>query len=120
MSVHFITLGQAKILNERFRTKRELILDPEYKEKDVLPFCETFSRDAFDGILSQEGCKAIRFYLGMEEDDKIVMVAVGVNDADEDMLPESEDTVIIEENKIIETGYRCPTTCPPPSALNQS
>jgi hypothetical protein len=120
MSVHFISLEKAKILNERFRNKREEILDAEYKGKDVLPFSETFSRDAIDAILNQVGCKAIRFYMGMEEDDKLILVAVGVNDADEDMLPESEDAVVIEENKIVENGYRCPTTCPPPSVLNQN
>lgn len=119
MSVHFITLEKAKSLNERFRSKREIILEAEYKERDVLPFCETFSRDAIDAILSEDGCKAIRFYLGMEEDDKIVLVAVGVNDSDEDMLPETEDSTE-DENKIMECGTRCPQACPPPSALNVS
>jgi hypothetical protein len=86
---------------------------------DVLPICETFKRNAFDDLLSQDGCVGIRFYLGMDDEFKVVLVAVGVNENDEDMLPVSED-FLTDENKILENGYRCPTTCPPPSVLNLS
>jgi hypothetical protein len=55
----------------------------------------------------------------MDDEFKVVLVAVGVNENDEDMLPVSED-FLTDENKILENGYRCPTTCPPPSVLNLS
>ena len=108
---HFIPLIDAIDMTNLYRSQLENILQPEMKDREILPLSETFSREAFDTLLAQEGCEGIRFYLGMDESLKIHIIAVGVNNMNEDMLND-------QESLIIENSWRCPNTCPPVSVLN--
>jgi hypothetical protein len=108
---HLISLAEAEEMTKHYRNMNEEILAGPYKNKQILPICETFSREAFDKILLQVGCEKIRIYWGMDETDLVRLVIVGVNAQDQDMLP-ANDPVIME------AGTRCPLQCPPVSALN--
>jgi len=108
---HLIPLDQAAEMTKYYRSMKEEILAAKFKNKNILPICETFDRDAFDNILQQNGCKKVRIYFGMDDNELVKMVVVGVNDQDADMLP-ANDPVIIE------MGIRCPNICPPSSSLN--
>lgn len=110
-SKHLITLAEAEEMTKTYRALRERIIDISYRGKDALPICETFDRDAFDDILAQNGCVSVRLYLGMDNTQKVKVIAVGVNAQDEDMLPNTDP-------EIMERGQRCPTICPPASSLN--
>lgn len=112
----FIPLAEAVELNRRYRCDKDKILKPEVNP-DVLPICETFNREYFDGVLGQSGCVGIRIYFGMKENGDVCAVVVGVNSANEDMINGNSGTSK-SEDLIIENGERCPAACPPPSELN--
>ena len=120
----FISLEQAIAMTSLYRKEKENILVPDMRDKGILPICETFNREAFDFLLNEAGCVGIRIYLGMDETFKVKVIAVGVNDKNEDMLPplnaaasRSEDASN-PDDVIVENGQRCPTDCPPDSPLN--
>lgn len=116
-SKHFIDLAKAKKLTGKFRQKKKEVLSDKYKDKNVLPTCETFDRLAIDALLQQPGCAGIRIYLGMDDKDEVNLVLVGVNEKGEDMLPSGTDSVAAEP-QIVDNGTRCPTECPSSSPLN--
>jgi hypothetical protein len=113
---HAISLDDAAAMTALYRANRETILATGYRGNNVLAICETYSRDAFDAVLSQTGCAKVRIYYGMDENYRVHAIVVGVNGDDEDMLP-SQSTQPVDE--LIEAGNRCPDLCPPASALNE-
>jgi hypothetical protein len=136
---HEISLEKAAHMTARFRKINSATDAPKN-----MPVCETFERDAIERILRHSKCKKLRIYYGMDEEDQVHAILVGVNDKNEDILPAgstgitamaSADSVItdteiaagtevvvvketIEYGEIIEDGQRCPTQCPPESPLN--
>lgn len=116
-SGHAITLQQAIELTTRYRKEKTSILKPEYNP-DILARAETFSRAAFDELLSQEGCVSIRAYYGMDEKKNIKLLFVGVNADDEDMLPSDQSTKDGGGASIQDVGQRCPPICGKQSPLN--
>ncbi len=113
---HFISMKDASELTSRLRQMREQILDPNYRGMNVIPICETFDRAAFDQVLQQDGCTGIRIYMGMEENNQLVFVVVGVNDDNEDIITATSNDD--NDNEIFENGVRCPLYCPPSSPIN--
>ena len=115
MSTHFITMPQALAMTALYRSKKEDILDPAYREKDILFISETFDREAFDTLLSETGAAGLRFYLGMDENLQVRIIVVATDTNGNEILPDA--TTLVEPAggaKIAEVGIRCPPTCPPP------
>ena len=108
---HQIPLAQAIEMTQKYRLGNETILEPVMRNMDILPLSETFNREDFDKLLSQESCEGIRLYYGMDAELKVHIIAVGVNRSNEDLIGDSNSIVI-------ENGLRCPANCPPASALN--
>lgn len=117
---HFITPAQAKKLTKNYPGKRERMVRDEYRGPKTLPLCETFDRAAFDTLLAQPGCQSIRIYLGMDEGHEVKLIAVGVNEKGQDILPDINQTAdfAAETSVIVEEGQRCPENCPEDSYLN--
>ena len=120
---HFISLEEAIALTSHYRNRKEQILLESERNKNLLPISETFDRTAFDKVLAQPGCSALRIYYGMNEMDQIHAVIVGVNASGQDMLPQNNAITTNsgsgeEDPSIIETGQRCPDICPEDSPLN--
>jgi hypothetical protein len=131
---HFITLDQAIDMTKRFRDLKDKILNPVYIGKNILPLCETFNKDAIAAVINQPGAVGFRSYLGMNENLEVSVIFVGVNDKNEDMLPQvlpmksmsmtaddptgGTDPIPDDEPPIVEEGQRCPTDCPASSPLN--
>ena len=118
---NFISLAQAIAMTTTYRKNKEVILDPKYQGQDILPICETFDRSAFDALLAEADCTYIRVYLGMDEDLKLRVIAVGANSKNEDILPPAGQTKLDGGDGggvIVEEGVRCPVICPPSSGLN--
>ena len=117
---HFITPGDAKKLTYNFRHSRERMIRDEFNGPKTLPVCETFDRAAFDTLLAQRGCAFVRIYLGMNEGREVKLVAVGVNEKGQDILPDVSRTLDFgaENGVIVEEGERCPENCPEDSYLN--
>src|SRR5687768_6089857 len=87
-SDHSIPVVQAKQMTKLFRELKDIILILDMRGKDILPICETFNREAFDRILAQTACVGIRIYFGMTPEQKIKIIAVGVDKDNNDLLPE--------------------------------
>ena len=131
-TTNLISLEEAARLTGNFRKQKESLIAREFGGKNVLPICETFPRDAFDKLLSQQGCVGVRVYFGMDEENQVRLVVVGVDKEGRDMLasssPVSNNKLRIastesggyegDDNVIIENGARCPEICPPGSELN--
>jgi hypothetical protein len=103
---HLITKEEAVELTTRFRNAIPLMLKPGYPE-DVLPISETFIKTIFTDISQQTRCVAIRSYLGMDEDNKVRLLFVGVDDDNNDILMLDNE----QPAYIFEYGQRCPPIC---------
>ena len=115
---HFIALATAEALTATFRTNREAMLNTPYQNKNVLPLSETFNISDVQTLIAQTGCAALRIYYGQkEEDDTVHAILVAVNEDNEDIVF-PENSLLSQENIIIEEGHRCPVICPPVSPLN--
>jgi hypothetical protein len=115
---HFISVAAAAEMTSRFRANTATVLKTEYANADILANCETFNKAAFDVYMNNSDCKAIRIYYGMDANLKVHAILVGVNEANEDMLPVS--TLTEEDDPLLrEDAVRCPPGCPEPSVLNE-
>ena|SRR5438552_7267350 len=112
---HSVSLQEAIEMTSRFRSQRETVLTPAHKE--ILLTCETFNRAGFDDLLAEPDCVGIRIYFGMDKDLTIKLIAVGVNEKDEDILPSASST-LDDSKPVTEAGLPCPPICPPSSPLN--
>lgn len=118
---HFISLTRAIEMTSLFRTEKENILATVWQNKDILPICETFNRFDIDTLLAKQNCQALRVYMGMDEQLKLRVLMVAVNENAEDLLPASSSIAsgtLTDDDDIIEEGHRYPPSCPPPSPLN--
>lgn len=116
---HVIPLSTAIAMTTLYRNNRETILKEDYQGRDILPLSETFRAEAIRSILAVPGCAGVRLYYGMDENDKVHLIVVAVNENNEDILPEANTQAQNEEDiPILEEAFRCPPACPPPSVLN--
>lgn len=115
---HRITLEKAVKMTTLYRNEKDNIISPEYRGKEILCYSETFNRKAFDDLLAQKECAGIRIYYSMDDTLKLSLIAVGVNAANEEILPvlsaPAEDG---DEGIIIDEGAKCPPECSEPSPL---
>jgi hypothetical protein len=126
-SKHYISLDVAKKMTKKYRDDKGKIIKDEYKDKNILPICETFERGAFDTLLAQPGCVGVRAYYSMDDDKNVHLIIVGVNEKNEDILPApapTSDTFAAGSlsdggGEILENASRCPSECPPTSPLNE-
>lgn len=116
---HLISLAQAKKMTAKFRSEKDNVIKPEYKERNILPVSETFERAAIDKLLASPGCVALRIYHGMNEELQLHSVMVAVDGSDRDILPKPEPANLEEEEAVIvEEGSICPPVCGQGSELN--
>ncbi|MCW3074259.1 MAG: hypothetical protein JWP69_1328 [Flaviaesturariibacter sp.] len=112
---HFIPLADAVTMTTTYRQQKENVLATAFRGQNILAICETFDRAAFDTVLAQNDCQGLRIYFGMDNSYKVHAIIVGVDSNDADMIPAKSSAT---DEQIIETGARCPSDCPPSSALN--
>jgi hypothetical protein len=117
MMNHEIPLETAIEMTTLYRAEKEAILDPSFRNQDILANCETFDANAIRKVLDQTGCASMRIYYGMDKESKVHAIIVGVNEANEDMLP-GTNILGEDDDVILDDSIRCPTNCPPPSPLN--
>jgi len=113
MSEHSITLNEAQTMVHLYRENRDSILKEEYQGLDILSISETFAKEEFLEMLSDNSVKYLRLYFGMDENLKVHAIFTGADENGKDILPDTEtpDALILERGKV------CPTNCPPESAL---
>ena len=104
---HAISLQKAIEMTTRFRTEIKVIFKPEYSGVDILPLSETYKKSIFDELGRHEECVAIRAYLGMDKNNHVRLIFVGVDDDNNDILSGSNE----QGGYIFEYGQRCPPIC---------
>jgi len=104
MSDNFITLDQAKSYTKKYRDQLKDMLTTEYQ--GALSYCETFDADDVRTLLGQKGCVGFRVYYGLNDDNQVCAIMVGVNDKNEDILNG-------DESLILDKSTKCPKNCPP-------
>lgn len=67
-----------------------------------------FGKDALLELLNQEGCVGFRYYYGLDEKGKKVLILVGVNSEASDLV----------EGKLLERSWPCPSICSGVNVLN--
>ncbi|MBL0340833.1 MAG: hypothetical protein IPP71_07870 [Bacteroidetes bacterium] len=67
-----------------------------------------FGRDAIKAILDQSGCVGIRYYYGLDANNKPVLILVGVKTDNEDQY----------EERLAELSLPCPDYCATDNPLN--
>lgn len=102
---HKITLDQAVGMIKRYRQQYKMLTQSEFASS--LPYAETFNKTIFADLANQPDCVAIRSYLGMDDQNNVRMIFVGVNDKNEDILPAETG----DGGSIYEFGQRCPPIC---------
>ena len=112
---HSISLEQAVAMTTRYRTWKETILMPEYRNTNLLCSAETIALADVQQLLSEAGAVAMRIYYGMDATKAVHAILVGVDQEGRDILPSGQTT---EEGTILEEGQRCPPLCGEPSPLN--
>ena len=104
---HDITLHEAIEMTMRYRTEMQSMLKPEFSHIGVLPICETFKKSVFEHLVTISGSVAIRSYLGMDSNNLVRLLFVGVDDNNNDILSSTNE----ESGYIFEYGQRCPPIC---------
>lgn len=100
VSDHRITLDEAVAMIRRYRDT-----PAEARPTPTL----IFHRQAYDRILSQPGCAAIRMYPALHDDGRQTVVLVGVDEKGSDMLGE-----------LAQIAVECPPFCDPDSTLQKA
>lgn len=104
MGNNFISLSQAQENTKRYRDNLSAMLTQDYQ--GALSYCETFDADAIRTLLSQDGCVSFRAYYGLNEDNQVCSIFVGVDENNEDILRG-------DKSIIVDGGNTCPVNCPP-------
>jgi hypothetical protein len=105
----FITLEEAILMTSTYQKLSEVLLEPAYRNKDVLFYSESFEAAQVSEILQREGCIGLRVYLGMDPEQKIHAILVGTDEKGEDILPplgSGELGYILDKH-----DNRCPPDC---------
>ena len=100
-----------------YRETLNSLLNPDYLAKGIMPTCETFDKELVQTVLNQDGCTGLRIYMGMDEEQGVKLILIGVDAEDRDMLP--SDAELEDNGGILDNGMRCPDICPPSSSLNE-
>jgi len=113
---HLIPLKAAVQLTAAFRREKVVLnrqlRDSLYLQKSFnLPFAEKFNKEAITALMSQEGVKSVRIYLGKDGRGLIRLVLVAVDAKGNDITHITNKTHHTEDAIILETGQRCPTIC---------
>ncbi len=103
MSNNFISLSQAQEYTKKYRDNLSAMLTQDYQ--GALSYCETFDADAIRTLLSQDGCVSFRAYYGLNEDNQVCSIFVGVDENFED-ITDGEKSIILNN------GKKCPNYCP--------
>lgn len=95
---HYISLDDAAAMTERYRDQMS---NTQIKGG-------FFGRDAISAILEQHECIGIRYYYGLDNDNKQVLILVGVNIEGND----------ITSGELAEVSLPCPPYCGDNNVLN--
>jgi hypothetical protein len=90
------------------------VLTKKYRDNNPAPAIKGgfFGRDSIEQILNQDGCVGIRYYHGLDSNNKPVIVLVGTDTDENDMVDVTSGHVCRE------MAIPCPTQCGADNILN--
>jgi len=116
---HFIKPETALEMIRLYRKNKENILAPEFKEKNLLCFSETFNGLDVESLITQAGCRGLRIYYGMKDDLQVHAILVGVDANGNGLFYRNANVMeLIPLDLIMEDGQRCPPACNDDDLLN--
>lgn len=84
---HFITNQKATQLISNFRSNKEAILSGRYNgNAKVLFDHETFNLRDISDLLKEKGCIGLRVHMGMDENNQVRLVLIGVDKNGRDLV----------------------------------
>ena len=101
---HDISFEDAGVMTKRYRDKMSTNPPSSWLKGGF------FGRAAIETLLAQENCVGIRYYYGLDENNIQVLVLVGT-DSDEDDL-------VGKDNQCMEMSVPCPDRCGTNNILN--
>lgn len=109
----FITLEEAQQMTAHYRKENEIMLQPEYRDRGILPITEIFQKKVVETLLSRPGVTGLRIYYGMTPDSRVHSILVGVTADGKPVLPESGSEISEneEDGYLAERAIRCPNEC---------
>jgi hypothetical protein len=124
-SNHDISLDKAREMIAMYRREMDRILREEYRDQDILPYNETFDKEAIRRVIDQDGCTTLRIYYSMDEEKRLHAIVVASDRNNKDIVPGPLSGSLTEPPTgigiILEEATRCPPDCPtgtppPPSS----
>ncbi len=82
----------------------------------TLPNTETYDSEAFLALLNQPDCVKIRIHYGMNEENVICAIFVGVDSNGNEITIKGQgisSSVNADDEYVIELSTKCPPNCPP-------
>jgi hypothetical protein len=79
---HYITKHAAEEMNKSYKTFRKELKEQEFKLSflpPALPLAITYGKEALTKLLEQEGCEGVRIYPGINKENELTLVFVGIN-----------------------------------------
>lgn len=95
---HGITLAEASAMTKRYRDSVSA----------TATIAHLFGEGAIQSILDQEGCKGIRIYYGLNEENEKQLIITGVDANGNDLY----------NGILAERSYTCPSVCSSANPLN--
>jgi hypothetical protein len=122
---HDISLEIAREMIGFYRREMDRILKEEYRDREILPYNETFEKEAIRRVIDQTGCESLRIYYSMDTERRLHAIIVGADKNNKDITPGPLNGPLTEPATspgiILEESTRCPPDCPtgtpPPPVL---
>lgn len=97
-NTHVISLDEAKAMTHAYQNAQQF--------QGLTVSC-MIDKDAYQLVLDQPNCVSVRTYFGLNSEEKLTIVVVGVDAEGEDMT----------EGVLLDMSHLCPVNCPKDSKL---
>jgi hypothetical protein len=112
---NFITLARFQEMKQLYGQNVELILDPAFRNQNILVTSETFNPDIIDAITNVTGYAGFRIYYGMSDDLKVHAMLIATDANGNDILPNDSSAKFAPSGGGAgvagEDAQRCPPAC---------
>lgn len=109
---NLMPLSDGKLMVKTYLDNKSKVFTGEF----TLPNTETYDSEAFVTLLNQPDCVQVRIHYGMNENNVICAIFVGVDsNGNEITIKNNGNSGNIEgtEEYVIELSTKCPPNCPP-------
>lgn len=109
---NLMPLSDGKLMVKTYLDNKSKVFTGEF----TLPNTETYDSEAFIALLNQPDCVQVRIHYGMNEDNVICAIFVGVDSFGNEITIKNSGNsgnAAGTEEYVIELSTKCPPNCPP-------